>query len=224
MTIKDWPEQERPREKLLAKGCAALSDAELLAIFLRTGIPGVSAVDLARELLLSFGGLRQLLAANRSEFCARPGLGDAKFAQLQAVLEMGRRHLYEELIALPCLDSASAARHYLQARLGDSPIEIFACLLLNSRHKVLEFAELSQGTLDAAQVYPRDLVQRVIDANAAAVILCHNHPSGEVTPSCADRKITERLGQVLSLIDVSLLDHIVVGAGQYYSFAERGDL
>ena len=224
MTIKDWPEQERPREKLLAKGSQALSDAELLAIFLRTGMAGLTAVDLARELLGSFGSLRQLLAANRAQFCARPGLGVAKYAQLQAVLEMGRRHLYEELIEQPCLESAKSARDYLQARLGDSPVEVFACLLLDSRNKVIEFAELSQGTLDAAQVYPRDLIQRVLNANAAAVILSHNHPSGVVTPSRADRQITERLYQALSLIDVDLLDHIVVGAGQYYSFSERGDL
>ncbi|MDX1610624.1 MAG: DNA repair protein RadC [Halofilum sp. (in: g-proteobacteria)] len=222
MAIADWPASERPRERLLEQGPAALSDAELLAIFLRTGCAGRSAVDLARELLEAFGGLRPLLAADLDAFCARPGLGPAKFAQLQAVLEMARRHLDEQLLRGDALTSSSATRVYLQARLRDLPHEVFACLFLDNRHRVLAFEELFRGTIDGASVYPREVVKAALRHNAAAVILAHNHPSGVAEPSRADTRLTERLRDALSLVDIRVLDHLVIGEGEPVSFAERG--
>ncbi|GAB2514439.1 JAB domain-containing protein [Microbulbifer agarilyticus] len=198
MAITDWPAAERPREKLLAKGAAALSDAELLAIFLRTGLPGVSAVDLARQLLSDFGGLRPLLEAERKAFCAGKGLGDAKFVQLQAV------------------------RDYLSAQLRHRTREVFCCLFLDSQHRVIAFDELFEGTLNAASVYPREVVQAALARGAAAVILAHNHPSGVSEPSQADIHITGRLKDALALVDVRVLDHLIVGEGAGCSFAERG--
>jgi len=222
MAIKDWPATERPREKLLARGPNALSDAELLAIFLRTGVAGKSAVDLARELLENFGGLRQLLAADRHRFCQAPGLGDAKFAQLQAVIEMGRRHLFAQLERGSVMSRPDDVKQYLRARLVDLPHEIFCCLFLDTRHQIITFEELFQGTIDGASVHPREVIRRVIQQNAAAVIFAHNHPSGVSEPSNADEAITRRLKQALELIDVRLLDHVIIGDGEPVSFAERG--
>jgi len=222
MTIKDWPVSERPREKLLERGAAALSDAELLAIFLRTGLPGVSAVDLARQLLADFGGLRPLLEAGRKEFCRGKGLGDAKFVQLQAVLEMGRRHLAETLARSDALCSPGAVRDYLSAQLRHRRREVFCCLYLDNQHRVIAFEELFEGTLNAASVYPREVVQAALHKNAAAVILAHNHPSGVSEPSQADLWITERLKQALELVDIRVLDHLIVGEGAALSFAEQG--
>jgi DNA repair protein RadC len=222
MTIKDWPASERPRERLLQRGAATLSDAELLAIFLRTGISGRSAVDLARDLLTRFGGLRQLLAAPREAFCAGPGLGDAKYAQLQAVLEMGRRHLSEGLQRGEALGSPSDTERYLRARLRDYPYEVFAVLFLDNRHRVVAFEELFRGTIDGASVHPREVVRRTLKHNAAALILCHNHPSGIAEPSQADQRITQRLRDALALIDVRILDHLIVGDPDCCSMAERG--
>ena len=224
MGIKDWPAAERPREKLLERGAAALSDAELLAIFLRTGLPGKTAVDLARELLERFGGLRPLLAAERVAFCKAPGLGDAKFAQLQAVLEMGRRHLFERLVRGEQLSSPEDTRHFLRARLGDYPFEVFAALFLDNRHRVIAFEELFRGTIDGASVHPRVVVRHCLRHNAAAVIFAHNHPSGISEPSRADQSITRRLKEALGLVDIRLLDHIVVGDGECTSLAERGQI
>ncbi len=222
MGIKDWPAAERPREKLLQRGTEALSDAELLAIFLRTGIAGKTAVDLARELLDRFGGLRPLLAADRNVFCRAPGLGDAKYAQLQAVLEMGRRHLYERLARGEQLSSPGDTRRFLQARLGDYPFEVFAALFLDNRHRVIAFEELFRGTIDGASVHPREVVRQCLRHNAAAVIFAHNHPSGISEPSRADESLTRRLKEALDLVDIRLLDHIVVGDGEFTSLAERG--
>ena len=222
MSIKDWPEGERPREKLLERGAGALSDAELLAIFLRTGIPGKSAVDLARELLTDFGGLTGLLAADRRRFCDGKGLGTAKYAQLQAVLELSRRYLLTRLSGQDVLTSPEATRDYLKLRLYGSPHEIFACLFLDNRHRVIVYEELFRGTIDGASVHPREVVRRVIQTNAAAVIFAHNHPSGVAEPSQADLRITQRLKEALALIDVRVLDHIIVGDGDGTSFAERG--
>jgi DNA repair protein RadC len=185
MAISDWPASERPREKLLERGADALSDAELLAIFLRTGTTGQSAVALARELLDGFGGLRPLLAADHATFCRRRGLGAAKFVQLQAVLEMGRRHLHEALMRGETLTSSETTRAYLRARLGERDHEIFACLFLDNRHRVIAFDELFRGTIDGASVYPREVVKAALRHNAAAVILAHNHPSGVAEPSTA---------------------------------------
>ena len=222
MAITDWPASERPRERLLELGPGALSDAELLAIFLRTGISGKSAVDLARELLERFGGLRPLLESERSAFCSAQGLGDAKYAQLQAVLEMARRHLASAMERGLAFTSPDAVKSYLQAELRHRPREVFAVLLLNSQHQLLAFEELFQGTIDAASVWPREVVKLALAHNAAAVILAHNHPSGVAEPSQADRHITQRLQQALALVDIRVLDHLVVGEGQVLSFAERG--
>lgn len=222
MGINDWPAEERPREKLLQRGPAALTDAELLAIFLRTGVKGKSAVDLARGLLSEYGGLRPLLAAERQQFCASHGLGSAKYAQLQAVVEMSRRQLRESLTRLDALTSPERTRDYLQARLGGYPYEVFACLFLDNRHRVIEYEELFRGTIDGASVHPREVVRRALLHNAAALILAHNHPSGVAEPSQADNAITQRLKEALALIDVRVLDHIIVGAGEMTSLAERG--
>ena len=222
MPITDWPEAERPREKLLGRGAEALSDAELLAIFLRTGMPGKTAVDLARELLDTFGGLRGLLSADLARFCEAPGLGPAKFVQLQAVVEMSRRYLREAIDREDALSSPDATRAYLRARLRDHPHEVFACLFLDNRHRVIEFEELFRGTIDGASVHPREVVRLALVHNAAAVILAHNHPSGIAEPSQSDTTITRRLREALALIDVRVLDHIVVGDGEPVSFAERG--
>ncbi len=221
MAITDWPQAERPREKLLDKGAQALSDAELLAIFLRTGVAGMSAVDLARSLLSGFGGLRPLLEAGQQEFCSRRGLGDAKYAQLQAVLEMARRHLYETLRRNDALCSVQQTREYLRAQLGHCQREVFACLFLDNRHRVLHFEKLFYGTIDSASVHPREVVRHALKANAAAVIFAHNHPSGVAEPSHADEQITRRLQDALSLVDIRVLDHFVVG-DEVVSFAERG--
>ncbi|SEQ15483.1 DNA repair protein RadC [Ectothiorhodospira magna] len=221
MPITDWPAAERPREKLIAQGAAALSDAELLAIFLRTGVAGLTAVDLARNLLSRFGGLRPLLQAERVDFCAAHGLGEAKYAQLQAVLEMGRRHLSETLKRGDAITSPEHTRRYLSARLRDHPFEVFACLFLDNRHRVIAFEELFRGTIDGASVHPREVVRRALIHNAAAVILSHNHPSGIAEPSRADEAITRRLKEALGLIDVRVLDHIIVG-DELVSLAERG--
>jgi DNA repair protein RadC len=222
MAIKDWPARERPRERLLKHGPQSLSDAELLAIFLRTGVRGKSAVDLARELLDRFGSLRGLLAAECDTFCGAPGLGEAKYAQLQAVLEMGRRHLAEQFDRGSPLLSPEHTARYLQSRLRDHPYEVFAVLFLDNRHRVLAFEELFRGTIDGASVHPREVVRRALALNAAAVILSHNHPSGIAEPSQADRRITTRLREALALVDVRVLDHMVVGDRDCCSMAQRG--
>jgi DNA repair protein RadC len=222
MPITDWPEDERPREKLLQRGPAALSDAELLAIFLRTGIAGSSAVDLARELLSRFGSLRALLKAPRADFCAAKGLGDAKYAQLQAVLEIARRHLAENLAQRAALNDPQAARDFLIAQLRDLDHEAFAALFLDTQHRVLAFEILARGTLNSASVYPREVVKSALRQQAAAVIFAHNHPSGIGEPSGADRTLTQRLREALNLIDIRVLDHFIIGEGPPVSFAERG--
>lgn len=222
MSITDWPEGERPREKLLQKGAAALSDAELLAIFLRTGVVGKSAVDLARELLNRYGNLTQLFAASESDFCSMHGMGQAKFVQLQAVLEMSRRALQETLQRGDALNSPRAVRDYLQLLLAGRQQEVFAVLFLDTQHRVIATEELFHGTLSQTSVYPREVVKRALALNAAAVILAHNHPSGVAEPSSADELITGVLKQALALVDVRVLDHFIVAAGTTLSFAERG--
>lgn len=222
MAITDWPAAERPREKLLHRGATALSDAELLAIFLRTGLPGKSAVDLARELLDAFGSLRILLEADIATFCQGKGLGEAKYVQLQACLELSRRHLLTTLQRGDALSNPDHTRRYLRAQLRDRQQEVFACLFLDNRHRVLGYEELFYGTIDGASVHPREVVRRAISRNAAAVILAHNHPSGIPEPSRADEQITTRLQQALSLVDVRLLDHMIIGDGEIVSLAERG--
>jgi DNA repair protein RadC len=222
MTIKEWPAAERPREKLLEQGASVLSDAELLAIFLRTGVAGKSAVDLARELLTRFGGLRQLLEAKRDDFNSAYGLGDAKFCQLQAVLEMARRHLKAQLIAGDLLNNPQVVGDYLQAKLRHRQREVFSVLLLDTQHRLVRYEEVFEGTLDSANVYPREILNLALKHNAASVIFAHNHPSGVAEPSQADIRLTERLRQALALVDIKVLDHLVIGAHAPVSFAERG--
>ncbi|MCQ8130026.1 RadC family protein [Methylomonas rivi] len=222
MSIKDWPADERPREKLLQRGASALTDAELLAIFLRVGTQGKSAVDLARELLSEFGSLQALLAAEHERFCRSHGLGDAKYAQLQAVMEMARRHFAESLQRGNALTSPEITRAYLSAQLRGYSYEVFACLFLDNQHRVIQWEELFRGTIDGASVYPREVAKRALFHHAAAVIFAHNHPSGINEPSQADRQITDKLKQALALFDIRVLDHFIVGDGQPYSFAEHG--
>ena len=222
MSIRDWPAAERPREKLLQHGSGSLSDAELLAIFLRTGVSGKSAVDLARHLLSEFGSLRALLEADLRAFCRQLGLGPAKFSQLQAVLEMSRRHLAERLRRDSALENPQAVRDYLKSLLRHEPHEVFGCLFLDSKHRMLAFEVLFRGSIDSASVYPRQVVKRALAHNAAAVIFCHNHPSGITEPSQADRTLTKRLIEALDLIEVRVLDHFIVGDGQPLSMVEHG--
>jgi len=213
MAISDWPSAERPREKLISRGASSLSDAELLAIFLRTGVAGSSAVDLARQLLLDYGSLRRILEADVKTFCTGKGLGLAKFVQLQAALEIAGRHLAENLEYEDCLTKPAQTRNYLRARLRDYDYEVFACLMLDNRNRVIAFRELFRGTIDGASVYPREVVKQALADNAAAVILAHNHPSGVCEASQADIRITERLRKALELVDIRLLDHVIVGDG-----------
>ncbi len=224
MAITDWPIEERPREKLITLGCHALSDAELLAIFLRTGVTGKTAVDLARDLLVSFGSLRNMINANQVDFCNHKGLGLAKYVQLQAVMEMARRNVLDTLKRTELLNDSSQVKQFLYAKLQGKPHELFVGLFLDSQHRLIICEELSSGTIDAAHIYPREVVKRVLHHNAAAVIFAHNHPSGIAEPSQADQHITKRLVEALELVDVRVLDHFVVGDGEITSLAERGML
>ncbi len=222
MTIKSLPLESRPREKLLLRGAKALSDAELLAIFLRTGISGMNAIELADYLLTDFGSLRKLFASSRDEFCRHRGLGDAKFVQLQAVIEMTQRYLAETLDKGEGLSSSQQTKQYLSSMLRDRPREAFYVLFLDNQHRVLSDEILFEGTIDSANVYPREVVKRALEHNSAAVILAHNHPSGIAEPSQCDRRITHRIIDALSLVDIRVLDHFVIGDGEVVSFAERG--
>ncbi len=218
MGIRAWPEDERPREKLHARGATALSDAELLAIFIGSGGRGRTAVDAGRDLLASHGDLRTLLRPAK----ARQGVGAVAWCRLQAALELGRRYLDAELREPDALADPEASGRYLKARLDAYPYEVFACLFLDNRHRVIAFEELFRGTIDGASVHPREVVRQCIAHNAAAVILAHNHPSGIAEPSAADRAITLRLRDALALVDVRVLDHFIIGHGTPTSFARRG--
>ena len=222
MAITGWPHQERPREKPLARGPGALSDAELLAIFLRTGVRGKTAVDLGRDLLQQFGSLRGLLESGSDALSATLGLGPAKCTQLQAILEMARRYLGAQIERGDVLSHADATRDYLCAHLRAYRQEVFGCLFLDQRHRVIAFDELFHGTIDSASVHPREVVKQALARNAAAVILAHNHPSGVAEPSQADHHITQRLKAALALVDIRLLDHFIIGDGRAVSLAERG--
>ena len=222
MSLSDWPPNERPREKLLSRGAATLSEAELLAILLQTGTAGRNALDVARALLEEFRTLRGLMTAERRAVVGVRGLGDARYALLQAALELARRHYAESMQAGPALSNPRATREFLRARLRDRDHEVFCCLFLDNRHRVICFDEVFRGTLDGASVHPRDVVKLALARNAAAVILAHNHPSGVAEPSQADELITARLRDALGLVDIRVLDHIVVGDAACVSFAERG--
>lgn len=222
MSIRDWPAAERPREKLLERGASSLSDAELLAVFLRTGVAGMSAVDLARHLLKQFGGLRHLLEADQATFQREIGLGPAKYTQLQAVMEIGRRHLEQTIVRDSVLQSPGAVRRYLKAKLRHERSEVFGCLFLDTKHRPLGFEVLFRGSIDSASIYPREVIKRALANNAAALILCHNHPSGVSEPSHADLVLTRRLKTALELVDVRVLDHLIVGDGEPLSMVEHG--
>ena len=224
MTIRDWPQGERPREKLLANGARALSEAELLAIFFRTGIAGRSAVDLGRDVITRFGGLNALFAAPLTEFRRIKGLGEAKFAQLQAVLELTRRALGEELTTRNALNSPRTVQEYLRLTLAALPNEVFHVLFLDAQHRLIASEELFRGTLTQTSVYPREVVKQALHHNSAAVIFAHNHPSGIAEPSRADELLTQALKAALDLVDIKVLDHIVIAGNVAWSFAEKGRL
>ena len=224
VAIADWPDSEKPREKLIATGAHSLSDAELLAIFLRTGIQGTSALDMARGLISMFGGLRGILGASREEFCALPGLGHSKFAQLQAVSELAQRCLQETLLREDVFSNSRITRQYVKSRLIDRGREVFLCLFLDSQNRLIAQEELFLGTIDGASVHPREVMKRALYHNAAALIFAHNHPSGISEPSQADISITLRLKNLLSKVDIRTLDHLIVGEGEVRSLAEQGYL
>ena len=220
--IKDLPPDARPREKLLAQGPAALADAELVALLLRTGLKGTSVLQLAQQVLDAFGGVAGLLHADSSDLKRIKGLGPAKRAELAAVVELARRSLQQRLADRPAFDSPQAVRDYLQLQLAAREHEVFAVLFLDAQHHLLRFDEMFRGTLTQTSVYPREVVRRALALNAGAVILAHNHPSGVAEPSRADEFLTQTLKSALALVDVRVLDHFVVGKGQIVSFAERG--
>jgi DNA repair protein RadC len=222
MAIPQWPDAERPRERFLKYGPSSLSDAELIAIFLRTGSVGLSAVDVARQLLSRFGGLQELLAAGVDEFCLQQGVGPTKYVQLQAVRELSLRLQQQDLAQAIDLDTSNKVGTYLQCRIGHYQREVFCLLLLDNQHRLLELAELFQGTIDSASVHPREVVKLALSKNAAAVILAHNHPSGVAEPSPSDRLITQALVEALALVDIRVLDHFVVARHEWVSFADRG--
>jgi DNA repair protein RadC len=220
--VRDVPGHERPRERLRACGAQALSDAELLAVWLRTGVRGCSALDLARRLVGELGGLRGVLEAEPGRLLAVPGLGPVRALELQALAEIGRRQVTARLRRGDAVSSPAETRRYLAARLGGYGQEVFAALFMDNRHRLIHYEELFRGTIDGASVHPREVVKRALALNAAALIVAHNHPSGVAEPSRADRAITQRLREAMALVDVRLLDHIVIGDGESVSFAERG--
>ena len=222
MSIAHWPRESRPREKLLERGAGALTDAELLALFLRTGIRGRSALGLAEDLLAACGGLRGVLEADRAVLMGQPGLGPARAVTLMALVEIGRRHLEARLRRGDVIANPEDTQRFLVARLRPYPHEVFACLFLDNRHRVICFEEMFNGTIDGASVHPREIVRRALAHNAAALVVAHNHPSGVAEPSQSDRAITRRLREAVALVDVRLLDHVVIGDGEAVSFAERG--
>jgi DNA repair protein RadC len=220
--LKNWPDAERPREKLMHRGANSLSDAELLAIFLRTGVKGCNVVELSRALLQQFGSLAKLFAASPEQFCAQHGLGMAKYVQLQACLEMSKRFLAEQLQHNNALTSSAATKDYLISELRLESREIFAVLFLNNQHQIIKFERLFQGTINSAAVHPRIIVEHTLALHANAVILAHNHPSGVQEASLADKQITQHICQALALIDVTVLDHLIVAGNHCFSFAEHG--
>lgn len=224
MAISDWPEEQRPRERLIRHGPQALSDAELLAVFLRVGVSGKSAVDLGRDMVGHFGSLNRLFSSELSEFSQINGLGPAKYAQLQAVLELARRAMAEQLKAGVALSSPQAVRHYLQLLLATRAYEAFVVLFLDVKNRLIASEELFRGTLTHTSVYPREVVKAALAHNAASLIFAHNHPSGTPDPSAADHSLTQALKQGLALVDVRVLDHFIVAGHQVHSFAEHGQL
>lgn len=224
MAITHWPEDQRPRERLIKHGPQQLSDAELLAVFLRVGVSGKSAVDLGRDMIGHFGSLNRLFGASLSEFSQLNGLGPAKYAQLQAVMELARRALSEELKSGETLSSPHVVKQYLQLLLASRPYESFAVLFLDVKNRLIAAEELFRGSLMHTSVYPREVVKAALAHNAAAILLAHNHPSGTPEPSTADRTLTQALKQALAMVDVRVLDHFIVAGRHVYSFAEHGEI
>lgn len=224
MAINEWPEDQRPRERLIKHGAAVLSDAELIAVFLRVGVRGQSAVDLGRELISKFGSLTGLFAASIKDFSAIHGMGSAKYAQLHAVLELAKRAISEELQVNATLSSPESVKHYLQLMIGNKSYESFAVLFLDVKNRLIASEELFRGTLSHASVYPREVVIAALRHNAASIILAHNHPSGTCEPSSADLTLTNTLKQALTLVDVRVLDHFIIANPRVYSFAEHGQI
>ena len=222
MTISQWPINERPRERLLQYGAAKLSNAELLAIFLRTGIVGKTALDLARDLLNHFGNIDKILEADYNSFTQIKGLGSAKFCQLQATLELVKRHYSCKVEESFSFNSQDLVRNYLLSNFPQTAHETFAGLLLDNKHKLIKFKTLFTGTINSAQIYPRVVAQACLKNNAAAIILAHNHPSGQLQPSVSDQNITQKLIEVLKLIDVRVLDHFIVTKNEVFSMAQNG--
>ncbi len=224
MGINHWPEDQRPRERLIRQGAQVLSDAELLSVFLRVGVRGKSAVDLGRDMLEEFGSLRTLFAANLQDFSKVHGLGSAKFAQLQAVLELAKRSISEELQINSTLSSPQAVKQFLQLQIGHKQYESFTVLFLDVKNRLISAQELFRGSLSHASVYPREVVKTALGYNAASLILAHNHPSGSTEPSQADLSLTQTLKSALALVDIRVLDHFIVANNQIYSFAEHGQI
>ena len=222
MRITDWPLKERPRERLLQFGVHALSNAELLAIFLRTGIKGKTALDLSYQLLNIFGGFRDLLKASAQDFCKHPGLGQAKYAQLQAAVELTRRYIEEEEKDEQTFESSKQIKDFLFLQMKNHQREVFACLFLNTQHQLIAFEELFYGTLDSANIHPREIIKRALHLNAGAVVFAHNHPSGIAKPSLADKEMTRELISALTFVEIRVLDHMIIGKNEVFSFAEYG--
>jgi DNA repair protein RadC len=222
MTQRGWPVSERPRERLLEAGPQALSDGELLAILLGTGVRGQPVAELARRILSDWGGLTALLGSAPAELSRTKGVGPARAARLLAALEIGRRYLGAPIEPRSALGAPADAARFLKAKLLDLPHEVFCCLFLDTRHRLIRYEELFRGTIDGATVYPREVVKRALANNASAVIVGHNHPSGVSEPSEADRSITLKLAKALALVEIRLLDHVVVSRGGHVSLAERG--
>ena len=224
LPIKEWPKGDRPREKLLNSGPGSLGDAELLAIFIRTGLPGKTALDLARDALLEAGGLRAVLNLSAIQLCQMKGIGTAKYVQFQAALELGRRYLMEQMEKGDAITNPQMSRDYLTLQLRDKPYESFFVMFLDSKHRVIHHQELFRGTIDNASVPVREVVKEALKHNAAALIVAHNHPSGVAEPSAADKSLTQALYLALDMVGVKLLDHFVVGESEVISFAEMGAL
>lgn len=222
MAIHNWPPSEQPRERLLTQGPEALSDAELLAILLNNGLKGLSALDLARLILTHFNGLGGLLSCDLDSFTLCPGLTTKRYAQLRAALEMSHRYCFEQLRSLPLLDNTRATHRFLLGKLRNQPREIFACLLLDQHHHMLSYQEIFHGSQNEAKIYPREIIKLALAENASSIILVHNHPSGNCQPSHADRELTKELLQALAYVNIAVLDHIIIGNGQVFSFCEQG--
>jgi DNA repair protein RadC len=222
MPIKHWPQEDRPREKLLAKGEAALTDAELIAIFLNTGTKGRTALDIAKELVMEYGGLKKLLRVPATTLIAKHGMGRVKYAALRAAVELGRRYLQEQLPVGTVLNNSRATQQFLADRMRENNNEVFACLFMDNHFRMICFEELFHGTINEANIYPREIVRRGLAHNAAKIILAHNHPSGKANPSAADQEVTQLIKQALSLVDIEVVDHVIIGNPGNFSFAEAG--